>query len=99
MGRATDLGVGMSQTQLKMDIETLPLQITRDKNCPLLEYRHRSSSKARSAYCLLRKSFQFNCVLGRRMNLLVDEGQAVKICPGAWAAATNQQELERKAKA
>jgi hypothetical protein len=30
---------------------------------------------------------------------LVDEGQAVKIYPGAWADAANQQELERKAKA
>ena len=35
----------------------------------------------------------------RRMNLLVEKGQAVKICPGAWAAAANPLELERKAKA
>ncbi|VVB63281.1 Uncharacterised protein [uncultured archaeon] len=35
----------------------------------------------------------------RRMNLLVEKGQAVKICPGAWAAAANLMELERKAKA
>jgi DeoR/GlpR family transcriptional regulator of sugar metabolism len=35
----------------------------------------------------------------RRMNLLVDEGQAVKIRPGTWAAAARRQELERKAKA
>ena len=34
-----------------------------------------------------------------RMNLLVDEAQAVKICPGAWAAAAKPLELERKAKA
>jgi hypothetical protein len=53
----------MRQTQVKMDIETMPQQIIRDENCPRLEYRHKSSSKARFAYCLLRKSFQFNCGL------------------------------------
>ena len=54
----------MRHAQVKMDIEyARPGRWSGTRIARAWQYRHKSSSKARFAYCLLRKSFQFNCGL------------------------------------
>ena len=56
----------MRQTQVKMDIKTMPQQIVRDENCPRLKYRDKSSSKAPVLRIVSRENHSSSIVFSAR---------------------------------